>query len=262
MPELPDLQVFSKNLFSKIGNKEIQQVNIYNTKKVNWSKEEIVSIWSNKKISSISRSGKELYFHSNHDDVFSVHLMLKGMFNICIADAIDSVKYKIMSLVFNDKTSLVISDPRGLCKVTFSPEMTDVPDALSSDFSYDYFLQCAKNNPRKNIKALLINQDIIKGIGNAYADEILWAANISPESTVGKIPEEYLRKLYLSIREVLENAISTIDKIAPGIINGEERSFLKIHNPEKQFTDTGDKIIVKKVASKTTYCTEKQILFK
>ena len=34
MPELPDLQVFSKNLFSKIGNKEIQQVNIYNTKKV------------------------------------------------------------------------------------------------------------------------------------------------------------------------------------------------------------------------------------
>lgn len=262
MPELPDLQVFSKNLFLKIGNKEIQQVNIYNTKKINWSKDEIVSVWSNKKISSISRIGKELYFHSNADDVFSVHLMLKGMFNICAADSINSIKYKIMNLVFNDNTSLIISDPQGLCKVTFSPEMTDVPDALSLDFSYDYFLQCIRKNSRKNIKALLINQDIIKGIGNAYADEILWAANISPESTVGKIPEEYLQKLYLSIREVLENAIFTIDKIAPGIINGEERSFLKIHNPEKQFTDAGDKIIVKKVASKTTYCTEKQILFK
>lgn len=262
MPELPDLQVFSQNLFSKIGNKKIIEVDVHNSKKINWSNDKIILTWSNKKISNILRNGKELYFYSDKDDVFSVHLMLKGKFNICAAETLSSIKYKIMSLTFNDATSLVISDPQGLCKITFSPEITEVPDALSLAFSYDYFLQCVEKNSRKNIKALLINQDIVKGIGNAYADEILWTANISPESTVGKIPNEYLHKLYLSIQFVLKNAINTIEKIAPDIISGEERSFLEVHNPEKQFTNTGEKIIVKKVASKTTYCTEKQILFK
>lgn len=262
MPELPDLQVFSKNIFNMVGNKAIQKVAIHNGKKVNAPLAEVKPLWIGKKIVRISRIGKELYFYSDEDNTFSVHLMLKGTFQFCESQLVSSLKYKIFSLTFDDNTSLVISDPQGLCKVTFNPELNDIPDALSDSFSLDYFMSSVKKNARKNIKAFLIDQNIVKGIGNAYADEILWNANVSPESVTGKIPHDYLLSIYDSIKSVLNNAIKSILEISPDIISGEERSFLKIHNAEKEFTADGDKVLVKKIASKTTYYTEKQVLFK
>lgn len=262
MPELPDLQVFSKNIFSRVGNKTIREIAVYDKKKVNMPLAEIESAWVQKQIADITRIGKELYFHSTADGLFSVHLMLKGGFQICNANILNDVKFRIFSLTFCDDSALVISDPQRLAKVTFNPEDSVVPDALGESFSYDYFLDAVKRNARKNIKAFLIDQDIVKGIGNAYADEILWSANVSPESMTGKISEDYLLKIYNAIKEVLENAIESIVLLSPDIISGEERRFLKVHNPDREFTEDGDKILIKKIASKTTYYTEKQILFK
>ncbi|NJD01161.1 MAG: hypothetical protein FIA99_00845 [Ruminiclostridium sp.] len=61
---------------------------------------------------------------------------------------------------------------------------------------------------------------------------------------------------------MLTDAIGNIIKIAPDIISGEERSFLKVHNHRKSATDEGDAIIVKEIATRKTYCTKKQRLFK
>lgn len=262
MPELPDLQVFAKNLKSKITNKKIVSVEVLNKSKLNTDADIVESELLETRIVDIVRKGKELFFQLENNNVFSVHLMLNGKFHICDLSEISNIKYKIISIGFEDEQALVVSDFQELCKVNFNPTITDVPDALGESFTFKYLLDTVKNNGRKNIKAFLINQNIIKGIGNAYADEILWKANISPESVAGKIPEEKLKDLYDAILYILEDAIVNIEKISPDIISGEERSFLKVHNSKKRYTDEGEKILIKKIASKTTYYVEKQQLFK
>jgi len=107
----------------------------------------------------------------------------------------------------------------------------------------------------------LIDQSVVKGIGNAYADEILWAARISPHSMTGRIPGNKLIELFNAIGMVLHDAVASIKRISPDIISGEERSFLKVHNKAVKETDTGYPIIVDRVVSKITYYTKEQVLY-
>lgn len=67
--------------------------------------------------------------------------------------------------------------------------------------------------------------------------------------------------LYTAISDVLKDAIANIERISPDIISGEERSFLRVHNSRKTYTDEGDRILIQKIAAKTTYYTERQQLF-
>jgi formamidopyrimidine-DNA glycosylase len=261
MPELPDLQVFSMNLKKHILNKPIVSAAVHNSRKMNVLSDVFANGLINSHIVDIERVGKELYFHLSNGNVFSVHLMLNGQFKLSDAEKVGSIQHKIISIVFQDNSALSVSDYQSLCKVTFNPKKSSVPDALSEKFDYAYFAGVAGRNSRMNVKAFLIDQKILKGIGNAYADEILWKADISPESVVGRIPEEALSGLFAAIGDVLRDAIDNILKIAPDIISGEERGFLKVHNPRKKATEEGDPILVKEIATKRTYYTKKQRLF-
>lgn len=260
MPELPDLQVYSTNLKKKLCSKKVSSVNLFHPANCNMEENKIKAILAENEIRDVFRNGKEMYFRLNNENTFSVHLMLHGKFVICPTGELDKIRHLILSLNFTDGTSLAITDFQKICKITFNPPLNTVPDALSPDFTYAYFERTALTNARKNVKAFLIDQSIVRGIGNAYADEILWKANISPESIIGKIPKESLLSMYEAIRLTLENAIENILKIAPAIIAGEERSFLNVHR--KAFTDDGQSVICKRIAGKSTYYTEKQELFK
>lgn len=261
MPELPDLHVFSMNLKKRILDKPVVSAAVHNGIRVSVPSDKFIKGVINSKIVDIVRIGKELYFHLSNGNVFSVHLMLNGQFRLSSVDEIDGIRNKIISIDFEDKSALSVSDYQGLCRITFNPRISNVPDALSEEFNYAYFADTVRRNPRMNVKAFLIDQNLLRGIGNAYADEILWKAGISPECVVGKIPGEALKGLFSAIADVLTDAIDKILKIAPDIVSGEERSFLKVHNPKKSATDEGDAIIVKQVASKKTYYTKKQKLF-
>ncbi len=260
MPELPDLQVFSKNLMKRIAHRKIVSADVFSVSRLNVDGETVRTKLLGTEITDIVRNGKELYFQLENSAVFSVHLMLSGRFHICAQGEISGIPYKILSIGF-DEEALVLSDFQGMCKVTFKPAATNAPDALGETFTMAYLQNAVRRNHRKNIKAFLIDQSIVKGIGNAYADEILWKANLSPKSTAGKIPEDRLAALYTAISDVLKDAIANIERISPDIISGEERSFLRVHNSRKKYTDEGDRILVEKIAAKTTYYTERQQLF-
>jgi len=257
MPELPDLHIFSENLKKRILDKPISSVTVYNTRKIptpDYYRQKMVGTT----IRDIARDGKELFFMLSNDNYFSVHLMLNGQFFIGSQEEAEKIKSKMLGLGFDDGQVFVISDIQNLCRVSLNPKPSGRPDVMSKKFTYKYFSGGIKRNEWRNIKALLIDQSFIKGIGNAYADEILWKAQISPESFAGKIPEEKLKELYEAIPIVLNDAIENIKRISPDIISGEERSFLRVHNRDKEFTDEGDKIIIKTIAEKTTFFTEKQ----
>ena len=122
------------------------------------------------------------------------------------------------------------------------------------------FLKEKLSKKRTNIKTFLLDQKNIRGIGNAYADEILWEAGISPFSVCNKIPDAKIKELTKTIKSVLEDAIKQIKKTHPDIISGEVRDFLKIHNSKKEESPTGGKILNTTINSRITY-TEEQELF-
>lgn len=257
MPELPDLTVFSDNLGSKLRGKKVQSIEYHKDKRLNVSREVLQNTLTNTSVEKVRRSGKEIQFIFSNNSALFVHLMLSGGFTI--TQAPEPVKFKVLTILFEDGMALVVSDPKGLVTVNLDPPDIVVPDALEVDSNYLRIKISEK--PKLVAKAFLIDQSIVRGIGNAYADEILWLARISPKSIVGKIPDAVVDTLLGSIRSVLTEAIEQIRKVSPEITSGEVRDFLKIHNPERLQSPTGHPIIKEQVASKTTYLTDEQVLY-
>jgi len=260
VPELPDLEVFKVNVMKRLTSKRLNGVEVFNTLKVMSSRGSILEELRGRELLKLDRIGKELFFDFGDKKIVSAHLMLSGEMSIVPEQEVPQIRYKIFAFHFEDE-SLVFSDRGKLCTVKYMPTIGKTPDAFDASFTPEYFLNIAHKNRIVNIKAFLIDQKIVKGIGNAYADEILWAARISPRSFVGKIPDDRLLVLYGSIGTVLKDAIESIQQISPDIISGEVRSFLKVHNKALKATETGHKITVERIASKITYYTDEQVLY-
>lgn len=259
MPELPDLEVFSRNLDQQLSGKELKEITVKNTKKLNVPVKELHDKLEKQKLKKVYRSGKELYFEFENKAVLSMHLMLNGELQL-VKNKKEIPKYTIADLLFKDGTSLTLTDFRGMAKATLDPVADDAPDALAQEVDPHFFkkILAAKKAAIKNV---LTDQHVIRGIGNAYADEILWEAGISPFSAADKIPDNKLKDLSKAVRHVLENAIRQISKVHPEIISGEIRDFLKIHSPKKTTSPAGVPIKMKKVGARKTYYTDEQELF-
>ncbi|MDZ7261771.1 MAG: hypothetical protein ONB05_06675, partial [candidate division KSB1 bacterium] len=102
------------------------------------------------------------------------------------------------------------------------------PEPLSDEFTYPIFLQRLKKH-RGMVKNVLVTQNFLAGIGNAYADEILFAAHILPFRKVTELSPSELERLYQSLRFVLEQAIEHLSTRVVCNIEDEIRDFLKVH---------------------------------
>ena len=111
------------------------------------------------------------------------------------------------------------------------------------------------------IKNILLDQNIIRGIGNAYSDEILWQTGISPFSKANAIPVEKIKELAKNIKKVLKNATNKIYKNHPDLIHGEVRDFLDIHTKKKLKSPTGATIKIADRGMLKTYYTDEQVLY-
>ncbi|HPO49137.1 MAG TPA: DNA-formamidopyrimidine glycosylase family protein [Spirochaetota bacterium] len=265
MPELPDLEIYKENLKKKLLGLSLKKIKVDNPKQTNFKEEDFNC--AGKILKDIFRNGKEIFFlfkddaAAAEDFLLSVHLMLSGKLDIVNDEKKLSEVNSLICSLFFENMALFISDYQNMCKITLNPKITNIPDALSEDFTLSYLSENLKKRKIMNIKSFLTDQKILKGIGNAYADEILYRAQISPHSYCGKIPQSRIKILYESVKNTLEDAIKKIKTIAPDIISGEVRSFLEVHNKEKRITNKGEKILIKTVASKKTYYTEEQIFY-
>ena len=258
MPELPDIEAYARTLNTKLAGQVVTGIKTHGSKYLNVSGRELADTILNQTVNKFFRNGKELFIEFGNDSILGIHLMLGGQLDITLNP--DTVQSRLVELEF-EQNYLCISDPDYWTKLKLNPETPTAPDALSAGFNFDYLAGLLQNRKRKNLKAFILDQDMVRGIGNAYADEILWDAKISPESKCGKLPLEAIQNLYASIREVLTRGIEEIVKLSPEIIHGEVRSFFKVHIPGKKLCPHGFPILVKKIASKTTYFTEEQVLY-
>jgi formamidopyrimidine-DNA glycosylase len=149
---------------------------------------------------------------------------------------------KFLHLIFNlsNGKQLALSDLRKFAKVLVWPtekleELPDIsklgPDPLSPAFDFKKFKEVFAGRKGK-IKVVLMNQEIISGIGNIYSDEILWEAGIHPFKGAEKLSESDLKRIFNAMKKILKRAIeekgdSVIDYRRP---SGEKGRYQKIQN--------------------------------
>lgn len=256
MPELPDLQVFSRNLNRQLAGKTLEKINVSNGARLNVAKAKLKKSLEGQKLEKVYREGKELRFAFQNGNLLGLHLMLRG--KLYWFEAENPPKYTLLELVFKDRR-LALTDYQRKAAITLNPPATDAPDALSKEVNSKFWKKQLQS--RAAIKNLLLDQHVIRGIGNAYADEILWDAGISPFSISNKLPPAKIKALASSIKKVLKKAEQQISKADPGIIGGEIRDFLLIHNAKKKSSPTGGAIKSKTAGARKTYYTNEQELF-
>lgn len=256
MPELPDLQVFSRNLTQQLHGKTIKKVTV-TSKKANASDSAFEKALAGHTIKEVKRVGKELHIECSNNAVLGLHLMLHG--KLFLYEGENTNKYPVIDLLFTDGTGLVLTDYQGAATPTLNPEQKTAPDALDIT---ENLLKAVLGKTRSAVKNVLLDQKVIRGIGNAYADEILWQAGIAPGSFANKIPAEKIKELVKAIKDVLHNAEKQIAASSPGIISGEVRDFLAIHNAHKTHSPTGAVIRHSTAGGRKTYYTDEQELYK
>lgn len=256
MPELPDVEVFSRNLHQLFAGKKLLKLVVVNGKKLKDKPTALSRELEGKTLSRIYRSGKELRFEFKDGTLLGLHLMLTG--DMFVFEGKNDHPSTIVELHFDGGKGIALTDRMKNAHVKLNPVDKEGVDAL--ELSFKDLKQVLQR--KTAIKQLLLDQDLVRGIGNGYSDEILWAARISPYSRADAIPDEKIRELLKKIKSELKSATSKIYKKYPGRVNIEVKEFLKIHNKDRKESPTGAPILVDTKGSRKTYYTDEQVLYK
>ena len=259
MPEIPDLEVFSRNLKKEYGGKKIARIKIVNNKNIPDSQRKISLALNGETIEDIYRSGKELRFVFSNGRILGMHLMLSG--DLIPFEGKNERKSTKVEFHFEDGNKLALADRFKNAFIKLDPEDKEGIDALDRKLNYRY-LQNILSERTAAIKNVLTDQHVIRGIGNSYSDEILWQSRISPFSKSNAIPAEKVKELAKNIKKVLKQATTTIYKNHPGVIHGEIKDYLQIHTKKKDKSPTGAEIKTADRGMLKTYYTDEQVLYK
>jgi formamidopyrimidine-DNA glycosylase len=135
-----------------------------------------------------------------------------------------------VTLTFTDGSHVYFNDQRkfGWMKLMPTIEIPNIdfmkkvgPEPLESDFTVEQFAQRFKRRAKTSIKAALLDQTVIAGVGNIYADESLWGAKIHPQRLVGSIIPAEFTKLYTELRAVMNLAIEKGGSTDKNYVNAE-----------------------------------------
>ncbi len=257
MAELPDLAVFAATLSRKFVGKSLSYVEVKYDKKLNVSAAELQSALEGKKLDKVERYGKTLRLHFS-DQVLQLHLMLRGdLFDVVKGE--EYIKSSIIRLMFSGDKGFEVRDFQKQATPTLKPFDFKSPDALEISLE-DFSALLSKKHGK--VKEVMMDQKLIRGIGNAYSDDILWHARISPFSVASKIPEKEVKVLFDSMHEVLEQAISDIGRASGDEFKGELRDFMLVHRNGLEKSPSGAEIKYEKIEGRGTYFTNEQKLYK
>lgn len=256
MAELPDLEVFAQIISRRFRGKTLEELEVKVAKKLNVTATQLKAKLEGKKLSKVLRYGKTLHFHFNKE-VLQVHLMLRGKLEALKKDS-ELPKYTILAFHFSGGEGVVVVDMLRAATPTLNPDAAKAPDAL--EMEEDYFAGVLSKS-KKMVKEVLMDQKKMRGIGNSYADEILWDAGVSPFSVSSAIPEKIVKKLFISLGTVLKEAIATIAKENGDELRGELRDFMKVHSAKIEKSPSGAALKSEKIGGRTSYYTDEQKLY-
>lgn len=231
MPELPELEVVKDFLAVHLVGSRIEKVEVLRPIVVrNLTDLDFTSL-EGQAFTKVERRGKFLIF--SLDALYLViNLMLSGRLYFCPSTERRLAKTFVIWHL-EDGFNLRYVDEKQMGKVYLTADLSLVPgfglqgpEAL--EVTFEAFKERLKRH-RGEIKGVLINQAFVAGIGNAYADEILFRAGVYPFKRRPGLTEGEIRRLYEAMRAVLEESISTIREQMGDQIHLKFRDFLAVH---------------------------------
>jgi len=202
VPELPEVEVARQTLESALGRRivEVDDSDTYVSRP--HTPGEIAAALIGHTLVSAHRRGKFMWLETEDGPALGLHL---GMAGRIIVDPEDHSRWDRFALEFEDGGRLVLRDKRRLGRAVLNPNFSHVgPDA--AEVGRDDFRRLIGSG-HTAIKARLLNQRAISGIGNLLADEILWQARISPKHSTSDLSTEDLDGLRRELRSAVRSAI-------------------------------------------------------
>lgn len=298
MPELPEVETIKKGLAKSLKDKQIKEVFVYTDKMVKVGSGKISNIKKgsqkltkefqnglrNRKVLKVERRAKYLIMTLSKNYYLVIHLRMSGQLiyrskkklnqPILLSVAKNARKEKLPSkhthvqISFKDGSQLFYNDTRqfGHLRLVNKKELTEVfktsnlgPEPLTLTFAE--FKKISETHRNKRAKDFLLNQTVISGIGNIYADESLFLSKINPTRKISSLTEQQLKTLHTNIKKVLNKAIlaggSSIETFLT--TNGSSGKYTEKHlvygKAGKPCPVCKTKLVSKKIGSRTsTYC--------
>ncbi|HWT39668.1 MAG TPA: bifunctional DNA-formamidopyrimidine glycosylase/DNA-(apurinic or apyrimidinic site) lyase [Dongiaceae bacterium] len=231
MPELPEVETVRRGLADLIIGKTVMAETHDTEKGFPNAPSDVTAFLLGATVTAVRRRAKVLMIDLSSDHSLLIHLKMTGQLvfvgktpesrfgaghpnDSLIGELPD--KSTRVTLAFNDGTKLFFNDQRkfGWMKLIPTIEIPNVdfmkkvgPEPLAADFTAEDFIGRLSRRSKTNIKAALLDQTVIAGVGNIYADESLWGAKIHPKRLVSSLTEAEMTKLYHELRDVMNLAI-------------------------------------------------------
>ena len=224
MPELPEVETVRRGLNNLTLQQPIQGGEVLLPRtlayppEIDWFLQSITGV----AIAQWQRRGKYLLAQlvqlgsNSPAGWLGVHLRMTGQL-LWLPQSEPLQKHTRIRLFFADNQELRFVDTRTFGKVWYCPSETELesvitglqklgPEPFAEDFSLKYFTQQLKNR-RRLIKTLLLDQSVVAGIGNIYADEALFKSGILPDTIAADLKPKQIKKLHQAIIRVLQTSI-------------------------------------------------------
>lgn len=231
MPELPELEITKEFLQEHLVGRRIEKVEVLRPIVVrNLTDLDFTSL-EGQAFTEVGRRGKYLIF--SLDALYLViNPMLSGRLHFCPSTERRLAKTFVIWQM-QDGIDLRYVDEKQMGKIYLTPDLSLVPGfAIQGPEALGVTFEAFKERLRRHrgeIKGVLINQAFVAGIGNAYADEILFRAGVYPFKRRPRLTGEEIRRLYEAMRGVLEENIATIRERMGDQIHLKFRDTLAVH---------------------------------
>ena len=226
MPELPEVEIVRKSLDKNIKQKKVKKVIVRNKNLRIKLPNNFKKFLENKKIEKVSRFSKYLIINLQNNGFCIIHLGMSGTIHLIRNNFKTSLtnlsfynspllpkKHNHIEIIF-DEFRIVYNDPRRFGFFQMIKNNFDLkkrfshlgPEPFEKKFNLSFFKKFITKKNRK-IKDLIIDQKFVSGIGNIYANEILFLSKINPNKKIRLLKEDQCSRIILSSKTVLQKAI-------------------------------------------------------
>jgi len=228
MPELPEVETVRSGLSRLIIGKAVSKEAHDTEKGFPNAPDDVRQFLIGASITEIRRRAKVLMIDLSTGYSLLVHLKMTGQLvfvgetrfgaghpNDSLVNELPDRSTRV-TLTFDDGSKLFFNDQRkfGWMKLMPTIEIPNIafmqkvgPEPLDANFTANDFIQRLARRPKTNIKAALLDQSVVAGIGNIYADESLWGAKIHPKRLVSSLSRDEMELLYIEMRSVMNLAV-------------------------------------------------------
>lgn len=280
MPELPEVETVRRGLHELIIGSAVKSVIHDTAKSFPNAVSDVEQFLIGAKIIDVRRRAKVLLIDLSSEYTLVIHLKMTGQLvfrgketfgaghpNDSLIGELPDRSTRV-TLTFKDDSKLYFNDQRkfGWMKLMPTLEVPNIdfmkkvgPEPLEATFTAAEFTERFKRRAKTSIKAALLDQTVIAGVGNIYADESLWGAKIHPQRLVGSITSVEFESLYTELRSVMNLAIKKGGSTDKNYVNAEGKrgsymDFARVFRREGQLCPRCDTIVIKfKAAGRGTH---------